>query len=161
MTITPLQIPEAALKNLGQNLMLFFTGYSRSAAEILGDQKKKSESGDAFMLDNLHFIKDLGLRIKTRLEEGDVSGFADLMNEHWQHKKARADSISNDHVNNLYDLAIKNGARAGKLVGAGSGGFLLFYADDKQALRDAMTGEGLQEMEFAFDFDGSVVLLRQ
>ncbi len=161
VTITPLKISEATLKDMSENLMLFFTGYSRAASEILVDQKDKSEKGDAGMLDNLHFIKDLGVRIKDKLEGGDVRGFAELMNEHWEHKKARSRNISNDHVDDLYDLAMRNGALGGKLVGAGSGGFLLFHAADKPRLRDAMTGEGLHEMDFAFDFDGSIVLLRQ
>ena len=161
VTIAPLKVSEATLKNLSENLMLFFTGYSRAAAEILIDQKDLSEKGDPGMLDNLHFIKDLGARIKDKLEGGDVPGFADLMNEHWEHKKARSTNISNDHVNGLHDLAMRNGALGGKLVGAGSGGFLLFYTLDKPSLRDAMTAEGLHEMDFAFDFDGSIVLLRQ
>jgi len=160
VTIAPLDVPGAALKNLSENLMLFFTGYSRAAAEILIEQKEKSEKSDSGMLDNLHFIKDLGLRIKGRLEAGDEKGFAHLMNEHWEHKKARSKSISNDHVNALYDKAMASGALGGKLVGAGSGGFLLFYADDKPRLRDALTGEGLQEMDFAFDFDGSIIQLK-
>ena len=161
VTITPLDVSEATLRDLGENLLLFFTGYSRAAAEILEDQKRKSEKGDSGMMDNLHFIKDLGVKIKERLEEGDTQGFATLMNEHWQRKKARSESISNDHINELYDLALTKGALGGKLVGAGSGGFLLFYTLDKSQLRAAMTDAGLQEMEFAFDFDGSVVQLRK
>ncbi|NQV84536.1 MAG: galactokinase [Rhodospirillales bacterium] len=161
VTISQLKVSEATLTDLSENLVLFFTGYSRAAAKILVDQKDKSERGDSGMLENLHFIKDLGVRIKDRLEGGDVLGFADLMNEHWEHKKARSENISNDHVNQLYDTALGNGALGGKLVGAGSGGFLLFYAEDKSRLRAAMTAAGLQEMEFAFDFDGSIILLRQ
>jgi D-glycero-alpha-D-manno-heptose-7-phosphate kinase len=161
VTIYPLQVSDETIRDLGENLMLFFTGYSRRAANILDDQKAKSEKGDSGMLENLHFIKDLGLRIKDRLEGGDVLGFAELMNEHWEHKKARSKNISNDHVNKLYDIARENGALSGKLVGAGSGGFLMFYAGDKAALRAAMTAEGLQEMDFSFDFDGSVVELRR
>lgn len=161
VTISPLNITDATLRDLRENLMLFFTGYSRAAADILGDQKQKSEAGDAEMLDNLNFIKDLGFRIKAKLEGGDVTGFAELMNEHWQYKKARSNNISNDHVNALYDLGLANGALGGKLVGAGSGGFLLFYTHDRPRLRAAMTGEGLQEMDFDFDFDGSIVQLRR
>jgi len=159
--ISPLAVPEETLKDMSENFMLFFTGYSRAAAEILGDQKQKSEAGDAAMIDNLHFIKDLGLRIKSKLEAGDVIGFAEMMNEHWEHKKARSKNMSNDQVNALYDLALANGAIGGKLVGAGSGGFLLFYTQDRARLRAAMTGEGLQEMDFQFDFDGSIVELRR
>lgn len=161
VTISPLQVSGETIRDLRENLMLFFTGYSRRAAKILDDQKAKSEKGDSGMLENLHFIKDLGLRIKDRLEGGDVLGFAELMNEHWEHKKARSENISNDHVNQLYDIARGNGSLGGKLVGAGSGGFLTFYAGDKAALRTAMTAEGLQEMDFAFDFDGSIIQLRR
>ncbi len=161
VTITPLDVSEATLRDLSENLLLFFTGYSRAAAEILEDQKRKSEKGDSGMRDNLHFIKDLGVKIKERLEEGDTQGFATLMNEHWRRKKARSERISNDHINELYDLALAKGALGGKLVGAGSGGFLLFYTLDKPQLRAAMTGAGLQEMEFGFDYDGSIVQLRK
>lgn len=160
VTITPLTVSEATVRDLSENLMLFFTGYERAAAEILEDQKSRSEKGDADMLENLHFIKDLGYRIKERLEAGDTTGFAQLMNEHWEHKKARAQDITNERVNALYDIACLNGALGGKLVGAGSGGFLLFYTLDRPSLRAAMAGEGLQEMEFAFDFDGSIIQLR-
>ncbi len=161
VTVSPLKLTEATLKDLSENMMLFFTGYSRAAAEILDDQKRKTEKGDSGMLDNLHFIKDLGLRIKDGLEAGDALGFAELMNYHWEHKKGRSKNISNDHVNALYELARKNGALGGKLVGAGSGGFLLFYTLDRPKLRAAMSKEGLLEMDFAFDFDGSIVQLRK
>ncbi|MFQ5764341.1 MAG: hypothetical protein ACE5GT_05385 [Rhodospirillales bacterium] len=160
VTITPLTVSEATVRDMSENLMLFFTGYERAAAEILEDQKSRSEKGDADMLENLHFIKELGYRIKERLEAGDTIGFAALMNEHWEHKKARAADISNERVNALYEIACLNGALGGKLVGAGSGGFLLFYTLDRPRLRAAMSAEGLQEMDFAFDFDGSIIQLR-
>lgn len=161
VTITPLMVSDTTIRDLNENLMLFFTGYSRDAADILQEQREKSEKRDGDMLENLNFIKGLGLRIKERLEAGDSRGFAGLMNEHWEHKKARSKSISNDRVNGLYDLALDNGALGGKLVGAGSGGFLLFYTLDRPRLRAAMNGEGLEELDFAFDFDGSIVQLRK
>ncbi|MCH8237630.1 MAG: galactokinase [Proteobacteria bacterium] len=161
VTITPLMVSDNTIRDLNENLMLFFTGYSRDAADILQEQREKTEKGDSGMLDNLNFIKGLGLRIKERLEAGDGDGFAELMNEHWEHKKARSKSISNDRVNGLYDLALDSGALGGKLVGAGSGGFLLFYTLDRPRLRAAMNGEGLEELDFNFDFDGSIVQLRK
>ena len=154
-------VSDNTIRDLNENLMLFFTGYSRDAADILQEQREKPEKGDSGMLDNLNFIKGLGLRIKERLEAGDGDGFAELMNEHWEHKKARSKSISNDRVNGLYDLALDSGALGGKLVGAGSGGFLLFYTLDRPRLRAAMNGEGLEELDFTFDFDGSIVQLRK
>ncbi len=159
-TITALEVSEATLKDLSENLLLFFTGYSREAARLLADQKSRSESCDKPMLDGLHAVKKLGLEIKDRLQAGDTRGFAELMHEHWLAKQKRAGGISNDRIDEVYALARKNGAIGGKLVGAGSGGFLLFYSLDRARLRAAMHGAGLQEMDFSFDFDGSIVQLR-
>jgi len=126
----------------------------------LDDQKVRSELGDAAMFDNLHFIKQLGLCIKLALEQGDTRRFGELMHEHWLHKKHRSPGTSNDGINRWYDIGRENGAVGGKLVGAGGGGFLLFYAADRDALRRAMAREGLREVRFAFDHEGSKLLAR-
>ena len=160
VVMTPLKIADETLRDLDENLHLFFTGYSRTAHELLEDQKTRSEQGDAAMLDNLHFIKEQGMRIKDALEGGDTAAFAGLMHEHWMRKKVRSEAISSDRINGFYDHALGNGALGGKLVGAGGGGFLLFYAEDPKRLRKAMADQGLQEMVFSFEFDGSVILLR-
>ena len=160
MSVSPLKVDEATLRDLDENLMLFFTGYSRSASEVLEDQKTRSQEGDEEMLANLHFIKELGLKIRDVLEKGDTPAFAELMHEHWMHKKVRSATITTGRIDDLYDHAREHGALGGKLVGAGGGGFLLFYTHDRRGLRKAMADEGLREMDFSFDFDGSVVLLR-
>ena len=110
------------------------------------------------MIDNLHFVKELGYKSKTAFERGDLEEFASLMNVHWEHKKQRSRSMSNDRINTWYDIAKANGALGGKIIGAGGGGFLMFYADDSKKLRKAMAKEGLQEVRFRFDFDGSKVV---
>lgn len=158
--IEPLAIPDTTRRILREQFMLFFTGYSRNASDLLSEQKTRSETGDSEMLDNLHFIKDLGLRIKQALEQGDVSQFSNLMHEHWQYKQSRSAQTSNDRINSVYEIARQNGALSGKLVGAGGGGFLLFLTEDRTRLRTAMTDNGLQEMGFDFDYDGSIVQLR-
>ncbi len=160
VTITPLKVRETTLRELSEHLMMFFTGYSRTAYEVLEDQKVKSEQGDDEMLDNLHFIKDLGLRIRSLLEQGNTADFAEMMHQHWMRKKERSTNISNTAINDIYDYARQHGALGGKLVGAGGGGFMLFYTNDRSSLRRAMEEKGLNEMAFSFDFDGSVVLLR-
>ena len=138
--------------------MLFFTGYSRSASSILKDQKVRSEKNDQSMLDNLHFTKELGYKSLDALESGQLEEFARLMDMHWQRKKARSSGMSNGQINEWYDYALQNGALGGKLIGAGGGGFLMFYAGDKKRLRHAMREKGLQEVRFRFDFEGTKIV---
>jgi D-glycero-alpha-D-manno-heptose-7-phosphate kinase len=112
------------------------------------------------MGDNLHFVKELGYQSKEALERGDLGRFAELMNVHWQRKKERSGSISNTDIDRWYDLALHHGALGGKLIGAGGGGFLMFYAEKGAALRHAMAEAGLREVRFRFDFEGTKVLFQ-
>lgn len=154
----PLKVDQDTLYSLEDNLLLFFTGYSRSASSILKEQDKKSQDKDRDMIANLHFIKELGFQSKDALEKGDLHGFAELMNVHWEHKKKRSANMSNDKINEWYEVARRNGAVGGKMIGAGGGGFLMFYADDKVKLRHAMREAGLHEVRFRFDFSGTQVV---
>lgn len=158
--VAPLAVSTETFHDLEEHLLMFFTGYSRAADKVLEEQRSKSTTGDQSMIDNLHFVKEVGLRSKTALEQGDVEGFAALMHEHWEHKKKRSTSMSNPNIDRWYELGRSHGALGGKLVGAGAGGFLLFYTRDPRRLRQAMTAEGLAEVRFTFDNDGSVVLVR-
>jgi D-glycero-alpha-D-manno-heptose-7-phosphate kinase len=155
----PLKLGPDTLYNLEDNLLLFFTGYSRSAASVLQEQDVKSRQNDREMIANLHFIKELGRESKEALETGDLQGFAELMNVHWEHKKHRSANMSNDQIDQHYQLARRSGALGGKLIGAGGGGFLMFYAEDKVRLRRAMQDAGLQEVRFRFDFEGTKVVV--
>ena len=155
----PLKISEETLFNLEDNLLLFFTGYSRSASSILKEQHDKSKQDDKAMTENLHFIKDLGLKSAAAMEKGDLREFARLMDVHWQRKKERSGNMSNGQIDQWYDAAMANGALGGKLIGAGGGGFLMFYADEGKAkLRHTMREAGLKEVRFRFDFQGTTVL---
>ena len=155
----PLKIPIDALHALEDNLLLFFTGFSRSASEILKDQKHRSERHDAAMIDNLHYVKDLGRQSCKALVGGDTATFGKLLHEHWEHKKRRSDGMSSARIDEWYELGLKHGALGGKLVGAGGGGFLMFYAEDHWKLRAAMAKAGLEEVRFRFDFEGTKVLV--
>jgi len=154
----PLKISEETLFNLEDNLLLFFTGYSRSASAILKEQDDRSKKSDQEMIDNLHLMKDLGRQSQAALEAGDLHEFAHLMDVHWQRKKERTSQMSNHQINEWYDCAMTNGALGGKLIGAGGGGFLMFYADDKARLRHALRSQGLTEVRFRFDFEGTKIL---
>lgn len=159
VTCEPLKISMKTMFDLEDNLLLFFTGFSRSASGILEDQKTKSQANDGEMLANLHYVKDLGYRSKEALEAGDTTLFGELMHEHWEHKKKRSGGMSNPQIDQWYDMAMKNGAVGGKLVGAGGGGFLMFMAHDRNKLRLAMAEAGLEEVRFKFDFEGTKVVL--
>ncbi|TMA81507.1 MAG: galactokinase [Deltaproteobacteria bacterium] len=154
----PLKIATETLYNLEDNLLLFFTGYSRTASDILREQDTKSKEADSEMIANLHFVKELGRKSREALEKGDLAQYAELMNVHWEHKKRRSARMSNDHIEQWYALARANGALGGKVVGAGGGGFLMFYAEDKARLRAAMREARLQEVRFRFDFEGTKVV---
>jgi D-glycero-alpha-D-manno-heptose-7-phosphate kinase len=155
----PLKLSDETRDNLQDNLLLFFTGYSRSASAILKEQDQKSKQADAGMIENLHFVKDLGLQSQRALEAGDLREFARLMDVHWQRKKQRSGGMSNPKINEWYDLAMASGALGGKLIGAGGGGFLMFYANDKARLRHAMRQAGLKEVRFRFDFEGTKLVI--
>jgi D-glycero-alpha-D-manno-heptose-7-phosphate kinase len=156
----PLKLNNETLYNLEDNLLLFFTGYSRSASSILRQQDSQTKERNADMIENLHYVKDLGLRSLEALEGGRLGDFGRLMDEHWQHKKRRSSAMSNPKIDEWYDLAIKNGAGGGKLIGAGGGGFLMFYAEDKMRLRHTMTEAGLTEVRFRFDFEGTKTIVQ-
>ena len=157
--VRPLSISSETLYNLEDNLLMFFTGYTRAASSILKDQDDKSRSNDREMINNLHYVKELGRATLETLEKGDLRQYAELMNEHWEHKKRRSAGMSNDKINDLYDLARKSGALGGKLIGAGGGGFLLFYAENKAPLRHVMREAGLEEVRFRFDFEGTKLVI--
>ena len=156
--VAPLRISSETLANLEDNLALFYTGFTRSASEILREQDKKSRQGDASMTENLHFVKKLGFEIKTALESGDLPAFAEILHVHWERKKQRSDMMSNSMINELYDLARNHGALGGKLIGAGGGGFLMFYTKDKTRLRHAMRNAGVREVRIRFDFQGTMLV---
>jgi D-glycero-alpha-D-manno-heptose-7-phosphate kinase len=155
----PLKISDQTRHNLEDNLLLFFTGYSRSASAILKEQDQKSKQSDAGMIENLHFVKDLGRQSQKALETGNLHEFARLMDVQWQRKKQRSGGMSNPKINEWYDLALANGALGGKLIGAGGGGFLMFYSEDKAKLRRAMQQAGLKEVRFRFDFEGTKLVI--
>jgi D-glycero-alpha-D-manno-heptose-7-phosphate kinase len=152
----PAKISEETRYNLEDNLLMFFTGYSRSAGSILKDQNDRSRQDDKAMLENLHQTKDLGYASQKAIESGNLREFARLMDEHWRRKQARSSGMSNPKINEWYDLAMASGALGGKLIGAGGGGFLMFYAEEGKArLRHAMREAGLKEVRFRFDFEGT------
>ncbi|MCZ6780497.1 MAG: galactokinase [Nitrospirae bacterium] len=156
----PLNVSEETLNNLEDSLVLFFTGFSRQASLILKEQDDKTKSADDSMVSNLHYVKQLGVRSKEALEAGHLHDFGEILHDHWRHKKCRSKDMSNPQIDEWYELALKNGAVGGKLVGAGGGGFLMFYTRDKIRLRSALLNAGLREVRFRFDFEGAKIIVQ-
>ena len=154
----PVRVAPETLANLQDNLMMFFTGYTRSASAILKDQDARTRSVDRSMIDQLHYVKQLGAESVRALEDGDLRRFGEIMHEHWTHKRARSAGMTNDRIDDWYELARANGALGGKLIGAGGGGFLMFYCEEKARLRQALRGSGMRELRLGFDRLGSAVV---
>jgi D-glycero-alpha-D-manno-heptose-7-phosphate kinase len=160
VNVAPLAISSETLYNLEDNLLLFFTGFTRSASAILAEQDQRTRGGDAAMIEHLHQIKQFGYESRTALETGDLRCFAEIMHEHWQRKKFRSKSMTNTAIDAYYQLARSHGALGGKLIGAGGGGFLMLYSEDKTRLRHALREAGLREVRMRFDFEGTNLVAR-
>jgi D-glycero-alpha-D-manno-heptose-7-phosphate kinase len=158
--VSPLDLPVDAMHDLEERLLMFFTGSSRRADDLLAEQRKRTEAGDGAMLVGLHEVERIAALTHEALQAGDVQRFGELMHEHWLAKRERSQGISSPDIDRWYALGLENGAVGGKLIGAGGGGFLLFLAEDPAALRATMEAEGLTEVRFRFDHDGSTVIVR-
>ena len=156
----PTPMTTATLYNLEENLMLFFTGYSRSASAVLADQNQRTLQHEDAVERNLIELKEIAECSQTALQRGDLTCFAALLDAQWEHKKQRTPAVSNSAIDEWHALGRANGALGGKLVGAGGGGFLMFYAEDKARLRRAMASAGLREVRFRFDFAGTSVIVQ-
>lgn len=144
----PLHISDVNYCALQDRLSLYYMGQSRNADAILRTQSTEG----------LSEIKAYGEDGATLLEQGDLDGFADLLNDHWQAKRRRSPHMSSPEIDALYDFALANGADGGKLVGAGGAGFLLCYSREKDRLAKAMHARGLTELPMRFDALGTTLL---
>ncbi len=161
VTVAPLKLEEETILELESRLMMFYTGIQRDANEILAEQGEKVRVTEDDATNAMHRIKEIGYLSKEAMESGDITRLGELMHEHWTTKKKVSTKISSPKIDQWYDLAMANGALGGKLMGAGGGGFLLFCTQPgaRRALRKSLEAEGLQHMDFRFDWDGSRVLV--
>jgi len=160
-TVQPLGLASDLLRELQTNLMLFFTGAARNSWNILKDQEQSTQSGSTTIVNSLHSIRELATQMGDALTKGDLNGFGDLLDEGWQAKKKVSSKISSSQIDGLYQLARDNGARGGKITGAGGGGFLLLYCAQQyqDRIRKAFSQVGVRELTFEFEQDGARVLV--
>lgn len=161
--VEPIKFNTETYRELEQNIILFYTGINRSASSILKKQDMKTKQDDQKILDSLHKIKDIGLKTKKAFDQGNIDKFGEYLHEHWNIKKGLSDKISNPFIDKCYNLALENGALGGKIMGAGGGGFLMFYhngtSEEKRNLIKALTKLDVPLMNFRFDNEGAKILL--
>jgi D-glycero-alpha-D-manno-heptose-7-phosphate kinase len=159
--VSPLDVSITTVEEFRSTVLLFYTGVTRSSSDILEAQKQDTQQGDSMVVDSLHRTKELGYRIKEALEQGDLERFGLLLDEHWQNKKRRSGKISDPQIDQWYEIAMKSGVLGGKIMGAGGGGFFMFYCPNnrKARLRQALAAAGLREMPYDFDFEGAKVMV--
>ncbi len=147
------------LEALEHNILMFYTHDMRDATNILRKQDSATRSKDHVVVSSLREIKDIGMEICRAISQGNLRRFGELMDLHWEMKKRLSADITNPQIDAWYELAKKNGAIGGKISGAGGGGFLMLYCEEKKAqVREAMRSAGLRELNFRFDFEGSKVI---
>lgn len=160
VSVAPLVVSDDILEQLESNMLLFNTGIKRSASEVLTKQNEATKRDEKQVVNALHNIKEIGRESKIALERGDLRRFGELLDIHWQIKRGLSDKITSNQIDSWYEVAKRNGALGGKIMGAGGGGFFMFYCEDnKNRLKEALAAEGLQAMRFRFDFEGSKVLV--
>ena len=154
--VEPLRIKEEMMIELQNNIFLFYLNKNRSASSILKEQNENSKKNDKDTIERLHKIKEIGLYTKKILEEGKINEFGEVLHNHWLTKKGLSSKISDPFIDEAYDIALKNGAIGGKVVGAGGGGFLLLYCpNNKPKLIEALRNFGLKPTWFSFEFEGA------
>ena len=156
--VSSLNVNKNTKNKLQKNLLLFFTGYTRSSSLILKKQDDETKNKKLKVLKNLEEIKNIGILSKKLIENNDLYQFGKFLDYHWKLKKERAHSMSNNKIDNIYKDALYHGALGGKLVGAGGGGFLMFYAKNPHKLRKRLKKYGINEVNFRFDEEGTKVI---
>lgn len=155
----PLKVTYPTISALQENLLMFYTGISRSASQILAQQKEATVREDPKMLSNLKKVQEIAYEIKEALEDGNTNKFGRLLDKHWRIKRERG-ATTTAQIDKWYEVGMKNGALGGKIMGAGGGGFFAFYCEEnKDKLRKALTKAGLEEVKYHFDFEGSKLLV--
>jgi len=161
VAVEPLNIASEVRQTLERRLMLFFTGSSRESTSILKHQRKSTEDQDDTVLQALHNIKQVAMDMQICLEQGNLDEYARLLHYSWQEKRRLAPGLSTGFIDECYNLALQNGASAGKITGAGGGGFLLLYCQEhtQDAVTSVLEDRGLKRMNFRFDHQGASVVL--
>jgi len=154
-----IQLDKSIMNELNRNLLIFYTGQQRKNDKILKEQDDSTKNNQEEVLNSLHYIKESGYKILDIVKSGNLDELGGMFRNHWEMKKKLSSGVTNDKIDSIYNIALNNGATGGKITGAGGGGFFTFYcSQDHQKLRNVMKAEGLKELDYSFDLDGSRII---
>jgi D-glycero-alpha-D-manno-heptose-7-phosphate kinase len=161
VAVEPLMLEADTIERLERNILLFYIGEARESAKMLSLQNHSVLNGEPTVINSLHAIKAMAVQTRRCLERGRLEEFGELLHASWQNKKRLASGISNQRIDDWYELARSKGAMGGKITGAGGGGFLMFYCPPQHGadVTTALESAGLRRMDFCIDFDGAKVLV--
>jgi D-glycero-alpha-D-manno-heptose-7-phosphate kinase len=160
VAVEPVPVRDEVIDELQNNLVIVYSGIERPANVVLSEQGQRVGKQDPATLGGMHRIKEIGHEVYRLLVSGDVDRYGELLHEHWQRKRKLASKMTDDRIDEHYEAARKAGALGGKLMGAGGGGFFMFYSRpaDKRRVRETLTGRGLRPLRFRFDMDGARIV---
>lgn len=158
--VEPVPVRDEVLDELTNNLVIFWSGIERAASSVLAEQGGRVQKKDDATLEGMHRIKALGREVFDLLVKGDTDRYGELLHEHWTNKRKLASKMTDDRIDGHYDAARRAGAIGGKLMGAGGGGFFMFYTRpaDKRRVYEVMVQRGLRPLRFRFDLDGARIV---
>jgi D-glycero-alpha-D-manno-heptose-7-phosphate kinase len=158
--VEPVPAKDEVLDELESNLVIFYSGIERPARLVMSEQGARLQGLDEETTTRMHGIKELGHEVVRLLVAGDVDRYGELLHDHWMKKRGLASKMTDDVIDEHYDAARKAGAIGGKLMGAGGGGFFMFYVrpTDRRRFVEAMTARGLRQLRFRFDVDGARIV---
>ena len=155
--VNPLKIKRWIIDELEASMLLYFTGRSRSSAAIIDEQQENTRQGRCDAIEAMHLIKQSAIDTKLALLKGDINTFADILREAWENKKRMANNITNPIIQEAMDTAMAAGAKAGKVSGAGGGGFIMFVVEPtrKKEVEEALKQLNGFVMPFNFSEGGA------
>jgi D-glycero-alpha-D-manno-heptose-7-phosphate kinase len=161
VSVEPVPVRDEVLDELQNSLLVMYSGVERPAKLVLAEQGERVRAKDSAALDGMHRIKALGRDVYALLVRGDVDAYGELLHEHWQYKRQLASKMTDETLDAHYAAARGAGAIGGKLIGAGGGGFFMFYVRPAQRRRvsETLVARGLRPLRFRFDLDGARILL--
>jgi len=155
-----LPLKDDVIDELESNLVIYYSGIERSASSVLKEQAKTIVENKDAAVQRMHRIKELGHQTKRILLAGQIDEYGEMLHEHWTNKRKLASNMADGTIDEHYDAARKAGAIGGKLMGAGGGGFFMFYvrAAERRRVHEALAARGLRPLRFRFDFDGARIM---